>query len=102
MAGLGLLSLEMVLEYASRIKCEYLNIKANPGLSYDRPENYTKVLDKIKSSSRRFEFKEVEGSHHVHLNEPEKVAPCIFDFMKTWKPEDVAVAPAVNGSTSTT
>ncbi|XP_043273277.1 probable serine hydrolase isoform X1 [Venturia canescens] len=79
---LGMLSMDLVLSYASQIKCSYLNIRAVPGLKFDNPENYGKVLDKIKETSRRFEYREVEGSHHVHLNEPEKVAPIIEEFFK--------------------
>lgn len=97
-AGLGLISLDLVLEYASRIKCEYMNIKAVPGMNFDRPEYYTSVLDKIKLTASRFEYKEVDGSHHIHLNEPEKIAPLIFDFIKTCKTEEASAAPLKNGS----
>ncbi|KAL0121669.1 hypothetical protein PUN28_006872 [Cardiocondyla obscurior] len=79
---LGILSLDLVLEYASQIKCAYLNIRAVPGMKFEQPENYQKVLDIIKVGAKKFEYREVKGTHHVHLNEPEKIAPIIKDFLQ--------------------
>ncbi|XP_011646015.1 probable serine hydrolase isoform X1 [Pogonomyrmex barbatus] len=79
---LGMLSLDLVLEYASHIKCAYLNIRAVPGLKLEQPENYEKVLDIIKQGARKFEYHEVKGTHHVHLNDPEKIAPIIKNFLQ--------------------
>lgn len=73
----------MVLIYATRIKCAYLNIRAIPGLKLDYPESYDKVLDQIKIGAKRFEYHKVEGTHHVHLNYPEKIAPIINSFIST-------------------
>ncbi|XP_011496671.1 PREDICTED: probable serine hydrolase isoform X2 [Ceratosolen solmsi marchali] len=81
-ALLGMLSLDLAIAYASQIKCAYLNIRAVPGMIFDEPENYQKVLEIIKINSRRFEYHEVEGTHHVHLNNPEKVAPIINEFLR--------------------
>ncbi|KAK2581509.1 hypothetical protein KPH14_005171 [Odynerus spinipes] len=58
---LGMLSLEMVLAYASQIKCAYLNIRAVPGMEFETPDHYHKVLDKIKENARKFEYHEVNG-----------------------------------------
>lgn len=79
---LGMFTLDLVLEYASRIKCAYLNIRAVPGMKVEEPENYQKVLDNIKLGARKFEYHEVKGTHHVHLNEPEKIAPIIINFLQ--------------------
>lgn len=79
---LGMISLDLVLAYASRIKCDYLNIRAVPGMKFEKPEYYQQVLDEIKMQARRFEYHEVEGTHHVHLNEPEKIAPIIKNFLQ--------------------
>ncbi|KYQ55685.1 putative serine hydrolase [Trachymyrmex zeteki] len=79
---LGLLSLDLILEYASQIKCAYLNIRAIPGMKLEQPENYQKILDIIKVGARKFEYHEVTGTHHVHLNEPEKIAPIIKNFLQ--------------------
>jgi len=76
-----MLSLDLILEYASRIKCAYLNIRAIPGFKFEQPEIYQKILDVIKIGARKFEYHEVKGTHHVHLNEPEKIAPIINNFL---------------------
>ncbi|XP_029673456.1 probable serine hydrolase isoform X1 [Formica exsecta] len=81
-AILGMFSLDLVLEYASCIKCAYLNIRAVPGMKFEQPENYQKVLDNIKLVARKFEYHEVNGTHHVHLSEPEKIAPIIINFLQ--------------------
>ncbi|XP_014475283.1 PREDICTED: probable serine hydrolase isoform X2 [Dinoponera quadriceps] len=78
---LGMLSLDLVLAYASKIKCAYLNIRAVPGMKFEQPEYYHIVLEKIKLQARKFEYHEVEGTHHVHLNEPEKIVPIITNFL---------------------
>ncbi|XP_058808679.1 probable serine hydrolase isoform X2 [Phymastichus coffea] len=80
---LGMLSLDLVMAYASQIKCAYMNIRAKPGMEFEQPENYQKVLDVIKLGARKFEYHEVEGTHHVHLNNPELVAPVINQFLES-------------------
>ncbi|XP_043524752.1 probable serine hydrolase isoform X1 [Frieseomelitta varia] len=80
---LGMISLDLVLAYAGRIKCAYLNIRAVPGMKFDHPEYYEKVLDQIKLSAKKFEYHKVEGTHHVHLNNPERIAPIINNFICT-------------------
>ncbi|KAK0082093.1 hypothetical protein PV325_011073 [Microctonus aethiopoides] len=78
---LGMFSLDLTTAYAKQIKCKYLNIRAVPGLKFDHPEDYQFILDIIKSKAKQFEYHEVEGTHHVHLNEPEKIAPIIETFL---------------------
>ncbi|XP_015180141.1 PREDICTED: probable serine hydrolase isoform X2 [Polistes dominula] len=81
-SSLGMLSLDLILAYASKIKCAYLNIRAVPGMEFEQPENYQKVLDQIKLNSIKFQYHEVNGTHHVHLMNPERVAPIITDFLQ--------------------
>lgn len=45
-------------------------------------------MDVLKKSSIDFDFHYVDGSHHVHLNEPTKVSFLIDDFIKTHNKED--------------
>jgi pimeloyl-ACP methyl ester carboxylesterase len=80
---LGFLSLDMTLEYASKITCEVLNIRGKPGMQFDPPENYHIVLDRIRESARKLEFHEVEGTHFLHLNNPESICPIILGFLKS-------------------
>lgn len=79
---LGFLSLDMTLEYASKITCEVLNIRGKAGMQFDPPENYHIILDRIRQSARKLEFHEVEGTHFLHLNNPENICPIIVGFLK--------------------
>lgn len=81
-AVMGMLSLDLVLEYASKIKCEILNLKGVPGKLWENPECYGIVLDKIRESAKHVEYHEVEGTHHLHLNNPERISSLILDFLK--------------------
>jgi pimeloyl-ACP methyl ester carboxylesterase len=79
--ALGFLSLDMTLEYASKITCEVLNIRGKSGMQFDPPESYHIVLDKIRKSAKKLEFHEVEGTHFLHLNNPESICPIIVKFL---------------------
>ena len=76
-------SMDLIMTLAARIKCFYLNIRAIQGMEYDNPENNQKVLDVIKKSAKNFRYVEVEGKHHVHLNEPEKIAAVINEYLES-------------------
>ncbi|KAG8235445.1 hypothetical protein J437_LFUL015793 [Ladona fulva] len=80
-AGLGYLHKELIMEYAANIRCKVLNIKGKPGMVFDKEEFYREVLEKLKDSAQHFEFHEVPGTHHLHLNNPENVAPIILKFL---------------------
>lgn len=79
------LSLEIVLEMASRIKSPHLFIKALQAPYYEDKKYYDATLEVLRKSPQ-FEYHEVEGTHHVHLNEPEKVAHIINSFINKCRP----------------
>jgi hypothetical protein len=66
---------DFILACASRIKCRSLNIRASRGFIYgDKPEEvYLHTLDLMQQCEYHF----VDGTHHLHLNNPENVAPLI-------------------------
>lgn len=79
---LGFVSREQVLEMASRITCEVLNIRATSGLEHTIEDlAYDEVLDEIRKNAKRLEIEVVEGTHHLHLNDAQSVAPCIYYFL---------------------
>ncbi|XP_062132240.1 probable serine hydrolase isoform X1 [Drosophila sulfurigaster albostrigata] len=80
------LSNETVLEMAARINVPYLFIKALQAPYYEDMKYYNATLDVLRKNPQ-FEYYEVEGSHHVHLNEPEKVAPLINAFINKYRPD---------------
>lgn len=80
---LGFVTMDQALEFASRIKCEVMNIKAKDGLikKLDDPENYDIVFDYIGKNAKTLEMLSVEGTHHVHLNDADSIAPSIHKFL---------------------
>ncbi|CAG9864470.1 unnamed protein product [Phyllotreta striolata] len=81
LAALGFFTLDQAMEFASRITCEVLNIKADKTLRLDNPEYYDLILDKIEESAEKLERHLVEGTHHVHLTDAARVAPIIINFL---------------------
>lgn len=72
---------DVLLELASRIKCEVLNIKFKQGMYYEKREYYQQTLDILKSSAKSVQYHEVEGSHHGHLNTPENIVELVRQFL---------------------
>jgi pimeloyl-ACP methyl ester carboxylesterase len=74
------------VQLAERLNMPYLFIKARHSPYYDGKENFDQVIESMKKNPK-FELEFVDGTHHVHLNDPEKVAPSISRFLeKHWKP----------------
>lgn len=79
--------LEQCLEFQKRIQASVLIILANNGIwwsKYHVAENspLKLVVEGYKTSKTGFRLEVVEGDHHVHLNEPERVAGLIKDFLQ--------------------
>ncbi|CAH1390641.1 unnamed protein product [Nezara viridula] len=70
---------------AGQIKCQMLVIRATGGvLVKHRKEMLEKQLSIISQHSPRLVCQVVEGGHHVHLENPERVAPIINKFFETY------------------
>lgn len=79
--ALGFLTLDQVMEFASRITCAVMNIKGDPGMKWVNPQNYDRVLNKIKETARHFERHIVKGSHHLHLNDGKLIEDIVRNFL---------------------
>jgi len=79
---MGLPSLDVVIELAGHITCRYMNIKAIPCRSLDNWPVYSQILEIIKTNAKEFLYKEYEGTHHLHLNNPECLALDVASFIK--------------------
>lgn len=79
---MGLPSLDIVKELAGHINCRYMNVKAKPYRSLDNWLVYSQVLEIIKANAKEFFYKEYDGTHHFHLNNPECVALDVATFIK--------------------
>lgn len=78
---MGLPSLDVVLELAGHIQCRYMNIKAKPFRNVDNWPVYSQVLEKIKTNAKEYFYKEYDGAHHLHLNNPESIASDVASFI---------------------
>ena len=56
-------------------------LKASGSPHYENEEIITRFLE-IYRKNGQFEMVTVDGSHHVHLNNPERVVPSIDSFIK--------------------
>ncbi|XP_069683663.1 probable serine hydrolase isoform X2 [Periplaneta americana] len=81
LSPLGFISLDMALEYASRITCKVLNIKATGTLRHH--SYYSRILNKIKETASTLQVHEVKGTHHVHLNNPQDIVSFVINFLKS-------------------
>ena len=81
--GLYGLSDTVLQEFARNIQCPHLVIKASDSPSYDSQESVDAILP-IYEKNPMFEIINVQGSHHVHLNSPEKIVPHIETFFNKY------------------
>ncbi|PSN39615.1 putative serine hydrolase [Blattella germanica] len=70
-----------VLAFAKEIRCQVLNIKAKEGLNFGTPEEMEEFIDIIKSNADYYEYHNIEGNHHIHMDYPERIAPIITEFL---------------------
>lgn len=82
-SGLAMMSIETALEYASKVRCKVLNIRALPGQRWERVDYYLDVIEKMKERAD-VRLVEVEGTHHIHLNDPKAIVDIIEDFLEEY------------------
>ncbi|TNM86047.1 hypothetical protein fugu_008318 [Takifugu bimaculatus] len=77
-------SMEQIVDMQSRIKSPILLVLAEDGFNkqYDKSDTYRSALLQVYRE-RKDLIVTVPGDHHVHLNNPEVVAPAVSDFLKT-------------------
>ncbi|XP_030041227.2 probable serine hydrolase [Manduca sexta] len=80
-SGLAMMSLETALEYASKVKCKVLNLRALPGQRWEKLDYYLAVIDKLKENTD-VQYVEVDGTHHVQLEDPQNIVAYIEDFLE--------------------
>lgn len=80
-SGLAMFTEEQVQCYAEQIKCKVLNIRADPGMTLERPDVYRNVIETMRRNASLVVYKEVPGTHHLHLVTPERVSGIIGEFL---------------------
>ncbi|XP_061586378.1 serine hydrolase-like protein isoform X2 [Cololabis saira] len=86
------ISLEQSLEMRSRIRASVLIILADGGFGRMFPNTEEKLVSALLEAYKdgNNEVVRVPGNHHVHLNEPEVVAPFVSNFLQTKAPANSA------------
>ena len=77
--SLNSFSPEQAEQFAKNIKCPHLVIKANNGV-YEDKDSVAQALNCYRQNPE-FEMVNVEGTHHVHLNYPERLIPHLELFI---------------------
>jgi len=69
-------------EFASKVECPHLLVKGTEGSKYMSDESFDKLLKVFRQNNPHFQYREVPGGHHLHMNTPELVAPIINKFLE--------------------
>lgn len=69
------------VELAKKLNMPHLFIKALNSPFYERKEYFDEVVE-ILNQNKDFEHHTVDATHHLHLTDPEKVAPIISNFIE--------------------
>lgn len=72
---------EVTLQLAKKLQMPHVFIKAKHSPFWERREYHDEVINILKMN-KNFERHIVDSTHHLHLTEPEKVAPIILAFME--------------------
>lgn len=70
-----------LLELAQKMKMPIFIAKAKGFHYYEPKKNFYEVLNILKRTSVDCDFHYVEGGHHVHLNNPERLAGLVNNFI---------------------
>lgn len=70
------------VENAQRITCPIFITKFKQGSYFEEKERFYEVLDVVKKHSADCDFHHVEGTHHAHLNNPERFAKLLRNFIQ--------------------
>jgi pimeloyl-ACP methyl ester carboxylesterase len=76
------LTSEHLEAFLARIQCPLMIIKGAQGPKYEGPEVHVKVREFFEKTLDDFRYVQVEGNHHVHLNNPERVAAPLNEFFQ--------------------
>ena len=72
---------EQVMFYSSNIKCPMLLLKTTGSHWYMQEEIAKRIIKTYMNHNPNFEMHKVEGGHHVHMDEPQKVIDLVNPFL---------------------
>ncbi|KAL9905170.1 putative serine hydrolase isoform 1-T3 [Glossina fuscipes fuscipes] len=78
-------SQELCNEMAKRITCPYLFIKGRQSIYFEDKKYYDETINVLRAK-KNFEYFECDGTHHLHMNNPENIIDPIVDFIEKYGP----------------
>eukprot|EP00055_Hartaetosiga_balthica_P004384 m.11371 g.11371 ORF g.11371 m.11371 type:complete len:337 (-) comp3827_c0_seq2:69-1079(-) len=98
------LSFEHVRQFFRSLECPTCIILARDGIKFQQEENRKHILSLQQRLGKKFQFHQVDGTHHVHMIHPERVRPLWLKFLEgnaTYEPPiKVVLNKSTNKSTS--
>lgn len=85
-----------LVEYAADVTCPLLFIKASKSGYLENKENSIEVLETVMKVSPNCHYETVEGTHHVHLNNPERLNRLINKFINKYDKVDRSVGKFID------
>lgn len=82
------ISQQEAVESASRLTMPVLALKASEMPYPGNKQDYVDVFDAVKNNSSDFRLYMIDGTHHVHLNNPERVQGIVTDFLNKYYVEN--------------
>lgn len=76
-------SQDELVNYAQFMTAPILIVKTKDGGYFENKQHFYDVMEVLKKTSIDYRFHYVEGTHHMHLNNPEDVTGLINDFIKS-------------------
>ncbi|KAB0794439.1 hypothetical protein PPYR_11278 [Photinus pyralis] len=77
-----------VVADASNCTCPLIMFKCTRTSYVEKKEQTLEVIDVLKKCNHNMEMHAVDGTHHVHLNNPERVSGLISGFIKKYNIHD--------------
>lgn len=73
---------ETMIKFINRMKCDILVIRAKQGAYQLPPSLRQKYYSIYERNCRLFQDAEIDGTHHLHMNNPEQTARAINEFLR--------------------
>lgn len=72
---------EISIELAKRMRMPYLFLKASNSPYYENKKYFDEMLELMQKYNKNFDWKLIEGTHHLHLTHPESISGIISEFI---------------------
>lgn len=77
---------QLNLHMAKRITAPHLFIKAAQATYYENKKYHDETIEALQQSNPDFEVFIADGTHHIHLTEPERISAKISEYISKYRP----------------